>query len=387
MSRPARLVGAFLGRHGPAGGATPPTRTLAYGPVAIALRVEDAGAAAWLWEILQPAFTPTRRAADWHLGASNSRPTYAAVQAQRPPDAAPRICFALDQEVYALPAWPSSGAVTLADTERSCFLRVSPAQVDLVGDSQTRRWRFTLMWACQEIGATRLRRTHLDLHAASVEASGRAVLLVGPKGAGKTTLSLHLLRSGGWRMMANDRAFAGHEGAALVGRGMPTAVKVRPPTLAEFPELRRGLPAVDRPYLHALDELASARPGDVASEAVEFALSPAQLARQLGVARAGAAPLGAIVFPEVEAGASGWAADRLPPAETRRRLLANLYGGSPDRRGATIFEDLDGGQAVPRPELADEIAHATPGFRLVMGPRAYAQPGFSERLRDVLLPP
>jgi hypothetical protein len=264
---------------------------------------------------------------------------------------------------------------------------VAPARIDVLGDPRTRRWRFTALWVCQEIAATRLRRTHLDLHAASLEAGGRAVLLVGPKGAGKTTLSLHFLRSGGWRMMANDRAFVGREAAAIVGRGMPTAVKVRPPTLAEFPELRRGLPAVDRPYLHALGELVSARPGDAAPEAVELALSPAQVARQLGVERHGAAPLGAIVFPEVETGGTGWAADRLLPEETGHRLLGNLYGGSPDRRGATVFEDLDGGRAFPRQALADEIARAAPGFRLAMGPRAYAQPGFSERLRDVLLAP
>ena len=367
----------------------PPTReklsTLAYGPVAIALSSTDAAAAEWLREALQPCFAPAAQDADWHVRLSSSHEAYAEVEARQRLDAERRACFALDQEVLSLPAWPTDDGVVVADAERSCFLRLTPFRVDLLGDPRTRRWRFTSMWVCHEIAATRLRRTQLDVHAASVEAAGRAVLIVGPKGAGKTTLSLHLLRSGHWRMMANDRAFVGYDATAVVVRGMPTAVKVRPPTLAEFPELRRGLPPVDRPYLHTLDELAKANTSAAVPESTEFALSPAQLAHQLGVERRGSAPLGAIVFPEVRADVAGWAADRLDPEEIGRRLFVNLYGGSPDRRGSTVFEDLDGGRSFPSRALADELAQAAPGYRVTLGQRTYTEPGFGERFRDVLL--
>lgn len=359
-------------------------RTLAYGPVTIALGSSDAAAAEWLMEVLQPSFAPTVQEADWHVWVSNAQDAYAALRARRPLDAAPRACFALDQEVLSLPAWSTDDGVTVADSERSCFLRITPFQVDVFGDPRTRRWRFTSMWVCQEIAATRLRRTQLDIHAASVEAAGRAILIVGPKGAGKTTLSLHLLRSGRCRMMANDRAFVGRDAVSVVVRGMPTAVKVHQPTLTEFPELRRGLPPVDRPYLHTLDDLTNAIIGDVMPESTEFALSPTQLAHQFRVESLGSAPLGAIVFPHIRTDVTGWAAERLDLKEVSAQVLANLYGGPSARRGSTIFEDVDGGRSFPSRRLADELADAAPGYRLTLGQRACAEPGFSERFLALL---
>jgi hypothetical protein len=361
--------------------------TLAYGSVTIALCSSDPTVLEWLMEVLEPCFTATTSTPrpDWCVRISAVHDAFVDLSAWPPREAAPRACFALDQEVLSFPTWPVGDAVAVADVERSCLLTLTPRRVELLGDARTRRWRFTAMWVCHEIAATRLRGTHLDVHAASVEAAGQAVLIVGPKGAGKTTLSLHLLRSGGWRMMANDRAFVGREEASVVGRGLPTAVKVRPPTLAEFPELRRGLPSVDRPYLHTLDELAKVDVGIAAPETSEFALSPAQLAHQLRVERHGAAPLGAILFPEVRADMTGWAADRLPRDEVARRLLTNLYGGPPGRRGATVFEDFDGDRNFPGRAVADEIVQAIPGYRLTMSPRAYAEPGFGERFRAALV--
>jgi hypothetical protein len=288
--------------------------------------------------------------------------------------------------VLSLPAWPAADGVIVADPERSCCLALAPSRARLVGDPGTRRWRFTSMLLCHEIAATRLRGTCLDVHAAAVEVSGRAVLIVGPKGAGKTTLALHLLRSGLCGMMANDRAFVGCESGAVVVRGVPTAVKVRPSTQAEFPELRRDLPPVERPYLYTLDELAreASSPGRV--DSTEFALSPAQLARQLRVTPVGTAPLGAVVFPEVRADLVGWAVERLDAAGAGRRLFANLYGGPPGRRGPTIFEELDGGGRLPSGDLATELARTVPAYRVTLGSGAYAERRFAERLLKTLGP-
>jgi len=363
--------------------------TLAYGPVTIELCSNDPAALEWLTEALGPCFTATADIPrpDWWVRISKVHDPAGGLPVRLPREAAPRACFALDQEVLSFPTWPVGEGMVVADVERSCLLTLTPRRVELRGDARTPRWRFTAMWVCHEIAATRLRRTHLDVHAASVEAAGRAVLIVGPKGAGKTTLSLHLLRSGGWRMMANDRAFVGREEASVVGRGLPTAVKVRPPTLVEFPELLGHLPSVDRPYLYTLDELTKVDAGVAPTETTEFALNPAQLARQLGVERHGAAPLGAIVFPEVRADMIGWAADRLPPGEVGRRLSINLYGGPPGRREATVFEDVDGGRSFPGGDVVDEIVQAVPGYSLTMCPRAYLDPAFSERLRATLIAP
>jgi hypothetical protein len=356
---------------------------VAFGSVVIAFTSNDAAAAEWLSEFLAPWFRPSPDAAGWHVRMSSSLESYLALRNLRPHEPARRPCFAFDQQVLSLPAWPSGGQLVFDDAERSCCFAVTPSRVDLVGDPRTRRWRYTWMWVFHEITATRLRRTHLDLHAAAVEAGGRALLISGPKRAGKTTVSFHLLRSGRCRSIANDRAFAGAAGASFLVRGMPTAVKILPSTAAEFPEIRRGIPGVERPYLFSLDELArvpEGRPPD----SDEFALSPALLLRQLQAQPLDAAPLGAIVFPQIRTDIDGWHLERLDADTLHAAVWANLYGSQLERRTATIFEDFDGGPTPPSGRLAVALSEAVPVYRLLLGRRAYDDRDFAPRLLDIL---
>jgi hypothetical protein len=360
--------------------------TLAFGPVVVALASDDPSALHWLEEYLGPWFAPTSRRADWHVRLWSSRERYEEASRHRPPTSALRACFAFDQEILSLPTWTHRGVVTVDDPERSCLFEVVPFEVDLFGDPDTRRWRFTAARVVGEVAATRLRRTELDLHSAAVEASGRALLIVGPKGAGKTTLSLYLLRSGGCRALANDRVFASVAETSISIRGVPTAVKIRSATAAAFPELRRGLERVERPYLHSLAELAQvAAREERVDESVELALSPPQLLRRLGVAALASAPLGAIVFPRVEPDLEGWAIEPLSAGDMSAGLAANLYGNPSGRREPTLFEEIDGGAAsVPLHGLIDHLSRAVPGYRVLLGRKAYASGELAARLVETL---
>lgn len=360
-------------------------RTLTFGPIAVALDSNDSAAADWLEEFLAPWFTPTPETGEWRVRLLSSRDAYAELSDRRPVDAALRPCFALYQRTLALPAWSAGGRVTVADAERSCFLIASPFEFDVIADPETRRWRFTSMWVCREIASTRLRRTQLEIHAAAVEAAGRAILISGPKGAGKTTLCIHLLRSGHRRLIANDRVFAGGAATSFAVRGVPTAVRIRPATAAQFPELGRGLPRVARPFLHTREELAQAIGGDDRSESAELGLSLAQLARQLHVELAASAPLGAIVFPEIRTDVEGARVERLAPQDVSARIWANLFGEQPGQRPPTLFEDLDGGPSVPSRGLADALSEVAPGYRVVLGRNAYAEPESAARLLEILI--
>jgi hypothetical protein len=366
---------------------SPPTgpraeRTLVFGATAIGLCSDDRAAADWLAEFLAPWFTPADREASWHVTLSTATDRYREIATRCPSDAVPRACFALDQEVVALPSWRESDAVAVADPERSCFLVVEPFRVAMIADAASERWRFTLQWIHHEIAATRLRRSALDLHAAAIEAGGDAILVVGPKGAGKTTLSFELLRSGPCRWISNDRAFAEPSATRFAIRGMPTPVKILAPTLRRFPELGRGLRALARPYLRMLDEVVGGAAGEPRARADELALSPAQVAHQLRVETLGAAPLGAILFPDISSDVDGWTIERLDPEDVAARLWANLYGKRTEHRATTLFEEVDGGHSVPQRALADQVAAAAPGYRVALGRDAYDAPGFAARLLE-----
>lgn len=359
---------------------------LAFGPDAgLVLSCDDAATATWTREFFGPALQPAEGDPGPRVRVESSADLFAELVGQRPAEAVARPCFAFDQSMLSLPTWEGERGLLAADARRSCMLAIRPSQVDLVGGAMTRRWRFTLVLVIHELVATRLRHRQLEIHAAGTEAGGRAILMVGPKGAGKTTLSFHLLRSGlvGW--LANDRVFAGAEHGSITIRGVPTALKVRPATVAEFPELHLGVPEIERPYLYGVDE-PMPPPEAEPRESEVLMLSPSQVARRLGAQRTASAPLGALVFPEVDTSSVGWSLERLAPEEVGTRIWANLFGDAARPRPATVFEELAGGRSEPDRRLAEEIAAAVPGFRATLGRGAYEDPDFAERFLATIAP-
>ncbi|MCC3768221.1 hypothetical protein K6I34_007373 [Streptomyces sp. UNOC14_S4] len=63
------------------------------------------------------------------------------------------------------------------------------------------------------------------LHASAVVRDGQAVLVLGDKGAGKTTTALLLARAG-WQLLANDRVFIRREGDRLRALPWPSAAAI-----------------------------------------------------------------------------------------------------------------------------------------------------------------
>ena len=151
-----------------------------------------------------------------------------------------------------------------------------------------------------------------------------------------------------------------------------------------FPSCGEDCGNVERPYLHSVAETIGATRGEEPDGSAEFALSPAQLARQLKVKPLASAPLGAIILPQIRPEGRGFAAERLEPAEVSAQIWANLYGQPSGRHEPTLFEEVDGGKsALPR-SLADALSAAAPGYRLILGRDAYSAPDFAVRLLDTV---
>ena len=296
-------------------------QTLSFGPdAAISLASADPGAVAWIREYFGPSLTAGDGPCAWEVGAGASPQAHAELLERRPADPEPRPWFAFDQSMFSLPSWETEGGSLVGDdAERSCLLEMRPGETEVVAGPHGRRWRFTLVMLIHELVATQLRGDQLEIHASAVAADGRAVLMVGPKRAGKTTLSFHLLRCGLFRSLSNDRAFVGVESGTVAARGVPTSLRVGPAMAAEFPELGDGLPRIDRPHLHSAAELAHPPADSRPPETDELLLSQGQAAAQLGAERAASAPLGALVFPEVDTATRGWSVERLSPPEVAAR--------------------------------------------------------------------
>lgn len=121
------------------------------------------------------------------------------------------------------------------------------------------------------------RRGVLAIHAGAVAVDGRAIILAGRSGGGKTTLVLGLLRNGAG-LLTDELALVAPEDRTILP--YPRGLHVRPSTLDLVPELG---------FLAAL-------PRHELGGGSEWAVGPDALARAFGTAVAAPTPLGAVIL-------------------------------------------------------------------------------------------
>jgi HprK-related kinase B len=100
-----------------------------------------------------------------------------------------------------------------------------------------------------------LGRGHVLLHAAGVSRDGRAVVLAGQPGAGKSSAALHLVEAG-FRFLSNDRVLARPTDGRVEAVGYPKQPRVNPGTLLGHPRFASMLKAEERAELEAMDPAA-----------------------------------------------------------------------------------------------------------------------------------
>ncbi|MEU9557322.1 hypothetical protein [Streptomyces fumanus] len=213
------------------------------------------------------------------------------------------------------------------------------------------------------------------LHASAVvDGGGRTVLVLGGKGAGKTTTALALASFGGLRLLANDRVFVrpGDQGgvdvlpwpsAAALGLGLLDA-------LGWFDEVRERLLAGESLHPTQDDRVTEAiRAGDrtplwEGGRELKAQMFPDQFPAWFGVPLATGGEAAALVFPRIEAGA-------VPAGEDRDRSLseADFMSGATEDRYPDVFGLLGtdgGGAAGVRREVVRRLGEL-PRHAVVLG--------------------
>lgn len=352
-----------------------------FGPVTVDVVTDGVELNRWLGEFLAPSIASVPFGRGDAVVRFGSDPDAFEALERRSASATRRTpCFSLDDQVVTLPAWDDEAGVVLADSDLHCFYQVldhRPGQaptVDIVGRAGELRARFGLMRVVREIlTARRLARGGLlDLHAAAFELGGRAVLIAGGKHAGKTTVLCHALGSNRARAIANDRVFVDVERDGGQVYGIPTLVGIRRDTLALFPGLRGATDG--RPVLLCDGEEELER-GAVAQGRNVRSLSLSQFAERRGSSVVSAAPLSAVVFPEIVGDITSWKVNELSRVEGLERLARCIHGGRRNRSRPTVFGEL-GGPAVGQPdpaEIVERLGGTVRFFKCTLGTRAYEQ--------------
>lgn len=145
-------------------------------------------------------------------------------------------------------------------------------------------------------------------HAAGVDIGGAAVMICGPRGAGKTTVTAALLRSPDAALLSNDRLVA-YQGDHIVA--VPLPVPTARGTIQAFPELER---LVRHPTANAgeLDRM----PTDFGST-VKHAFTARQFAEAFNARLISRSTLRLVVVPRLADTNEPAHARRLPVAEAR----------------------------------------------------------------------
>jgi hypothetical protein len=168
----------------------------------------------------------------------------------------------------------------------------------------------------------------LGIHAGAVEIGGRAVVMSGPSGRGKSTLTLGLLRQGaGW--LTDELALIAPDAPTILP--FPRGLHVRPATLELLPEL----------------DFLRDRPRQQLGGGSEWSVSAADLAQAFGTRIAAATPLAAILLFDGDPGSG-----RSPKIEPLSAAVATmeLLRGTP-------------AAAIDFPAAMQRLAEVTSGVR------------------------
>jgi hypothetical protein len=214
------------------------------------------------------------------------------------------------------------------------------------------------------------------MHAAACVAGAQAILIAGPKRAGKSSLLLHALTAPGVRLLANDRVVLALEGTRAVAHPMPTIVNLRADTAqARYPdaEVRR---AAYRFHFALTVAEAERQPPAADAMARALACSPRQLAHLFGVELADRAPAAVLLLPRVDPTAAGIAVRPLPALEAAARLPDVLFAAGASARISEVFA-LPRRAPAPRPDALARLWRAAVErlrvFECRLGADAYAE--------------
>jgi hypothetical protein len=249
---------------------------------------------------LQPFFASANGGKiDWEIR------TWLAGQAWRPLSEPSREARFMDHQSH---IWelPEGGKVILEKESGAGFWCRGKTISVYPPDESPENCRQAARMVREFIAQSAAKENFLRLHAAAVtDHAGRGLLILGTKGAGKTSLMLSLIREGVSRFCANDRLLLSCNNSSPEALGLPNSVRLDLRALKQFPQFEQ-LPS---------RRMVSSREGEL-----KVAFAPQELCRALGAEIISRTEVHAVLAPELRS-ERRTVETRQVPREERAALL------------------------------------------------------------------
>ena len=369
---------------------------LVFESLLVSVSSDDSADLIWLEEFLGPSFQSGVGGDGTALSKRSIRlqadaRLYARFTSMLPRARCRIVGFVMDGGPLELETFPDGDSLVAYDPAFAAFYRIlHPHAVEVIdapaeaSEYQPRRARGAMMRVVREWAMNRARSSGLlALHAAGIARAGLAMLFVGSKQAGKTSLTAAcLLADGQWDLLANDRMILAPRKEAWLCLGMASIVSIRPGSLELVPGLADRLPRAARGAFAGLHE------GTRSAGLVDgrLGMSPAQFAAALGTRIIGTARVHAVAFPQIDRNASGIHCRHLARDEATERLRSTLFAAATPHLCSGLF-DVPGENSLPCEEavmgLVADLASQSACVEVRLGRNAYDASAISDLLRSL----
>tara|TARA_R110000823_G_scaffold295738_3_gene415587 strand:- start:36502 stop:37599 length:1098 start_codon:yes stop_codon:yes gene_type:complete len=364
-----------------------PGENFGYEGVTIRVESQSASDLAWMREFFHPWFDRSQAAPDvcveYRVDPERFREVYA--RGQR---GALVPMFMMDTHVIHHPLWSATCQPHLIYEEDLClFTSVDEQRVTVLAERRQPRSRVHLMRVVRELamGAAQARGGRF-LHASAVAMDGRAIVMIGRRMAGKTSLLTYLLANLDARLLTNDRLLVLEKSGNVELRGMPTIVSVRNSMLPLFPALEEQ---IRRRHFTTRLTLEECRQADDSvfdnRHPDKKVLSPAQFCAAMSSGTERSASAGVLLFPRQSGSPGGIELRRMSEAETLLALEDGLFGHiGPDRLSGMFTLPMNRRKSTTDQQFLGALATASPAYQCSLGLQAYESAVGAEQIRRLL---
>ncbi len=330
----------------------------------------------WLRQFLEPTFiSPTTAPDHCQLKVVIDPLRYHALYAAGPGSAGQVALFTYDNHVANYPSWSDDNCVTtIHDPELRLFYRLDAEarSIELLSAEHLDSMRIALLNLIRELVSAELGRLGwVMLHSAAFSFNQQAIVISGPKEAGKTSLLIHALSDPRCSFISNDRCSI-HRQQPSRARviAIHTVVAIRQGTIELFPEYDLESVRHWRARQLLADSLLLPAVTDDAPKLAKIGLSPAQFCHRLNCSVAAPAALKVLLFPVVDPAVEGLRITPLEPQQIARRLIAEQIPSD----GSFLSQWLDEKRPNNDQQTLHHLAQEYRGFECRMGAQAYATP-------------